>query len=182
MGGSQSPALAHVLIFPLPHQGPVNCMLKLAELFCLAGSIRVTFLNTPHVQQRLLRYADVQSTFQRYPNFQFRTIPDGLPEDNPRDQIIELFESIDVVRAPLFRDILLKSDDQPFTCIMADGFFSFAVDIAKEVSVPLIYFDTISPCGLWTHLCIPKLIQSGEYPFQGHFLSLTFVYLYLIES
>lgn len=127
----------------------------------------------------MLRYADVQSTFQSYPNFQFRTIPDGLPEDNrrTRDQIIELFESMDVVRAPLFRDILLKSDDQPFTCIMADGFFSFAVDIAKEVSVPLIYFDTISPCGLWTYLCIPKLIQSGEYPFQGHFLSLIFVYL-----
>ncbi|XP_058216430.1 receptor-like protein Cf-9 homolog [Rhododendron vialii] len=38
------PQPPHVLIFPLPLQGPINSMLKLAELLCLSGSLHVTFL------------------------------------------------------------------------------------------------------------------------------------------
>lgn len=166
----------HVLIFPLPLQGPVNCMLKMAELFCLTDDdIHVTFLNTEYIQQRLLSYSDVESTFKPYPNFQFRTIPDGLPEDNPRtgSQIRNLLESMEVVSVPLFQEMVKSStqlgpnSENPITCIIADGIFSFAVEIVKEIHVPLIYFDTISPCGLWTYLCVPKLLDSGEFPFKG---------------
>ncbi|KAL7236086.1 hypothetical protein ACSBR1_019369 [Camellia fascicularis] len=73
----------HVLIFPFPIQGHVNSMLKLAELFCLAG-IDVTFLNSKHNHCRLLRYTDVRSRFAPYVGFNFETIPDGLPADHPR--------------------------------------------------------------------------------------------------
>ncbi|CAI9759716.1 unnamed protein product [Fraxinus pennsylvanica] len=59
------------------------------------------------------------------------------------------------------------NSENPITCIVADGVFCFAVDIAKQIGVPLLYFDTISPCGLWTYLCLPKLIEAGEFPFTG---------------
>ncbi|KAK2996594.1 hypothetical protein RJ639_025511 [Escallonia herrerae] len=163
-------ASPHVLIFPLPLQGPVNSMLKLAELLSLAG-IQVTFLNTDHIHRRLLRHTHVQSRFSRYHNFRFRTISDGLPEDNPRsgEQVMEIFGAIDAVTRPLFREMMISGDlsSSGVTCIIADGVFDFAVGVAKEIGVPLIYFDTISPCGLWTYLCVPKLIEAGDLPFEG---------------
>lgn len=160
-------AVPHVIIFPLPLQGPVNCMLKLAELLCLQQEIRVSFVNTEYIQQRLLNFTDVQIRFQKYPKFKFVTVPDGLPEDNPRtgDQIRKIIEGVEEVSSPLFREMVTTCAP---TCLIVDGIFTFAVDIAKEAKTPLLYFDTISPCGLWTYLAVPKLIEAGEIPFKGN--------------
>ncbi|KAK8715830.1 hypothetical protein V6N13_043156 [Hibiscus sabdariffa] len=43
----------HVLIFPLPTQGNVNSMLKLAELLALAG-LNLTFLNSDFIHEQLV--------------------------------------------------------------------------------------------------------------------------------
>lgn len=174
MANEKTAASPHVLIFPLPLQGPVNSMLKLAELLCLRR-IRVTFLNTHHVHHRLLNCTTNETHFAKYPQFRFQTVPDGLPEENPRtgDQIPDLLDSMDEVAVPIFREMVARGgaygpdSEAPVTCIIADGIFTFATDIAAEIGVPLLYFDTISPCGLWTYLCLPKLIESGEVPFSG---------------
>ncbi|KAL1535560.1 7-deoxyloganetic acid glucosyltransferase [Salvia divinorum] len=152
----------HVVIFPLPLQGPVKCMLKLAEMLSLAG-IRVTFINSHHVHRRL---PDAAAYFSKYPDFRFQTLPDGLPDDNPRtgDQILNLLKSMEAVSLPVFRQIL-SSGSPAATCLIADGVFIFAASVAADVGVPLLYFDTISPCGLWGLLSLPNLIQSGEVPF-----------------
>nr|AYC63479.1 UDP-glycosyltransferase [Scoparia dulcis] len=163
----------HVLIFPLPLQGPVNCMLKLAELLCL-HQIHVTFLNTEHVQNRLRLHTDTETYFKKYEKcFSFRTVPDGLPEDNPRtgSQIPALLKGLDEVAVPLLREMVTSGElgtesERPLTCIIADGIFTFAVGIAREIGVTLLYFDTISPCGFWTYFCLPKLIEAGELPFK----------------
>ncbi|XP_022868028.1 7-deoxyloganetic acid glucosyltransferase-like, partial [Olea europaea var. sylvestris] len=160
----------HVLIFPLPIQGPVKCMLKLAELFCING-LKVTFLNSQHIQRCLSSCTNIESYFQRYPNFRFETVPDGLPEDNPRtaSEFFEMLDSMKAVSVPLIHEMVTSgpNSENPITCIVADGVFCFAVDIAKQIGVPLLYFDTISPCGLWTYLCLPKLIEAAEFPFKG---------------
>ncbi|CAL5322580.1 unnamed protein product [Camellia sinensis] len=165
----QSSASPHVLIFPLPIQGPIKCMLKLAELLCLAPDLHVTFLNTDHNHRRLLLYTDIQSRFATYPQFRFETISDGLPEDHPRsgDRFMDLFDSLETVTKPLFKEMLSSGIGRPVTCIIADGVLSFSFEIAEEVGIPLMYFDTISPCGLWTYFCVPKLIDAGELPFEG---------------
>ncbi|KAK4487855.1 hypothetical protein RD792_003591 [Penstemon davidsonii] len=173
MSNQRSSLSPHVLIFPLPLQGPVNSMLKLAELLCLQN-IQITFLNTENIQERLQNCTNNQNYFQKYKNFRFETVPDGLEEGNPRtgDQIPNMLESIEVKVVPILREMLGTcgaygpDSESPLTCIIADGIFTFAVDIAKEIGVPLLYFDTISPCGLWTYLCLPKLIELGELPFK----------------
>lgn len=156
---------AHLFIFPLPLQGPVNCMLKLAEIVCLDHNIKVTFVNTEYIQKRLNNHTNAEAYFQKYPNFEFQTLPDGLPEDNPRtgDQIGKLVESLEASAAPIFLKMLTSGS---VSCLIADGIFTFATDIAAQVGVPLLYFDTISPCGFWTYLCLPNLIQAGEIPFK----------------
>ncbi|KAE9465249.1 hypothetical protein C3L33_02843, partial [Rhododendron williamsianum] len=161
----------HVLIFPLPLQGPIKCMLKLAELLCLAGDIHVTFLNTHHNHSRLLRYTALDSRFSVYPQFRFQTISDGLPDDHPRsiDRLGDLLNGLWTVTNPNFKELLNSGggDRRPVTCVIADGALTFALDVAEEVGIPLIYFETISPCGLWTYFCVHKLIEAGEIPFQG---------------
>ncbi|PIN07917.1 7-deoxyloganetin glucosyltransferase [Handroanthus impetiginosus] len=166
----------HVLIFPLPLQGPVNCMLKLAELLCL-NHIQVTFLNTEHIQTRLKNCTDNETYFRKYPNFRFQTVPDGLPDGNPRtgDQIPNLLESMEATAVPIFREMVRTGVygpvwGDPISCIIADGIFTFATGIAEESNVPLLYFDTVSPCGFWTYMCLPKLIEAGELPFGGKVL------------
>nr|XP_004231996.1 7-deoxyloganetic acid glucosyltransferase-like isoform X1 [Solanum lycopersicum] len=156
----------HVLLFPLPIQSPINSMLQLAELFCLAG-LQVTFLNTNHNQQLLYRHTDVESRFRQYPKFQFRTISDGLPDDHPRSSLLfgDLITSLQAVAEPFLREIVTESG---VTCVIPDGLFYYAVDICNELGVSVISFDTISPCCLWVYLCFPKLIQSGDIPFKGN--------------
>ncbi|XP_059666346.1 7-deoxyloganetic acid glucosyl transferase-like [Cornus florida] len=163
----------HVLIFPFPAQGHVNCMLKLAELLCLAG-LHVTLLLTHHTHNRLLRYANVLSSFSRYPGFRFETISDGLPSEHPRssDQLSELFDSIKHTSKPLLKEIMLSTrhhgERRPVTCVIADGILGFAMDAAEEVGVPIIYFRTIGACAFWAFFCIPRLIEAGELPFKGN--------------
>ncbi|KAK9063039.1 hypothetical protein SSX86_016909 [Deinandra increscens subsp. villosa] len=163
----------HALIFPLPMQGPVNCMLKLAELLCIYG-ISVTVLNTDHIQRTLLRHTNVLARFSRYRNFRFRTISDGLPDDHPRssERFLEVFEGMKTVTEPDFREMMISGcfgcgSDNPVTVIIPDGSFSFVLDVAEEVQIPVIYFETVSPCAFWTYLCLPKLIGAGEVPFNG---------------
>ncbi|KAI7749538.1 hypothetical protein M8C21_006280, partial [Ambrosia artemisiifolia] len=161
----------HVLIFPLPLQGPVNSMFKLAELLCLSG-LHVTFLVTDHIHTRLLKYSNIQSRFDAYPGFRLETISDGLPDDHPRsgDRLMEMFDSLKVKTKILFKELLtsarLNSDSRrPVTCIIADGIMGYTCDVANDVGLPIIYVRTISACCLWVFFCLPKLIESGELPF-----------------
>lgn len=115
-----------------------------------------------------MNYTDVEVRFGKYPNFKFVTVPDGLPEDNPRigDQIRLIIEGVEEVSSPLFKEMVMTTNSAP-TCLIVDGIFTFALPIAKEAKIPLLYFDTISPCSLWTYLALPKLIEDGEIPFKG---------------
>ncbi|CAK9135699.1 unnamed protein product [Ilex paraguariensis] len=167
------PPPPHVLIFPLPVQGHVNCMLKLAELLSLAG-IHVTFLNSDYIHRRLLCYTDAQSRFKRYPGFHFETISDGLPADHPRsgDRVMEIFDSIKAITKPRFREMLMSgrlNDEtrRPVTCIIADGIMCFTIDVAKELGIPVVCFRTVSASCFWAFFCVPKLIEAGELPCKG---------------
>ncbi|KAI3983114.1 hypothetical protein MKX01_007361 [Papaver californicum] len=167
----------HVLIFPLPVQGHVNSMLKLAELLCLSAGSRikqVAFLNSDYNHHRLLRFTDVQTRFARFPGFRFETISDGLHADHPRsgDLLNEMFDSIKALTKPLLRKMLISSSSAsgsytPVTCIIVDGIMStFTMDVADELRIPVISFRTISACCFWAYCCIPQLISAGELPLR----------------
>ncbi|PON56516.1 UDP-glucuronosyl/UDP-glucosyltransferase [Parasponia andersonii] len=164
-----------VLIFPFPAQGHVNCMLQLAELLGLAG-IHVTFLNTNHVHRRLLQHADIQARFAAYPGFLFRTISDGLPEDDPRsgNEMRYVLRSMLETTKPVLKDMLstcgdiLGSDSSPYiTCIIADGIFgSLANELGNELNIPVIHFRTISACCFWIYFSVPDIIKAEELPIR----------------
>ncbi|KAJ3705939.1 hypothetical protein LUZ61_009644 [Rhynchospora tenuis] len=138
----------HVLIFPYPSQGPLNCMMKLAELLAISG-LHVTLLNTDNTSRRLcLSSTSLPTT----PLLRFKSISDGLPEDQPRDAslLIDLAESLNKNSSLLLRDMMLalRSDDSSdgfphVTCVIADGYLPSVVDLAKDVGLPCLSFRTL---------------------------------------
>lgn len=79
---------------------------------------------------------------------------------------MELFDSLRINTKPLFKKFLL-SCTRPVSCVIADGIMGFTCDVTSEIGLPIIYVRTISACCLWVFFCLPKLIQSGELPFDG---------------
>ncbi|GMY08125.1 7-deoxyloganetic acid glucosyltransferase-like [Fagus crenata] len=173
--GPQPQPLAHVLIFPLPAQGHVNSMLKLAELLSLAG-LHVTFLNTDFIQDRLVRYTDIQTRFSYYPGFQFKTISDGLPADHPRsgDRLFDVFDSLNSKTKFLLKEMLASNKlssktGLSLTCIIVDGIIGgFTSDIANELRIPVIYFRTSSARSVWALFSVPNIIEASELPIRGN--------------
>ncbi|XVE52580.1 hypothetical protein DITRI_Ditri02bG0133000 [Diplodiscus trichospermus] len=158
----------HVLIFPLPSQGHINSMLKLAELFSLEG-LKVTFLNTEYNHERLIRHTDICYRFTKYPRFEFKTIPDGLPQDHPRvgDSIIEIFESLPLITKPILREMLANTKPH-VDCIIGDGALGFIHDVADELGIPIIKFRTVSAAAIWAYFAIPDMIEALELPIRGN--------------
>ncbi|KAI3512950.1 hypothetical protein L1887_20273 [Cichorium endivia] len=73
----------HVVFIPFPAQSHIKCMLKLARILHGKG-LHITFINTQANHKRLLK-----SSWTRWldgaPGFQFKTIPDGLPNSTTDD-------------------------------------------------------------------------------------------------
>ncbi|KAL9224610.1 hypothetical protein vseg_000629 [Gypsophila vaccaria] len=172
----------HVLIFPLPIQGPVNSMLKLADLLILSThDIHVTFLTTVHVHGRLVLGGEAATRFDQCPRFSFHTFADGLPTDHPRggEKFLEMLKAAKSVGELVLREMTASVNSSnvaavdtmqtlkpSLSSIIADGLFDFAVDVGSESGIPVLYFDTISPCCLWVYMCLPRLIERGEVPIK----------------
>lgn len=170
----------HVLIFPFPAQGHMNCMLNLAHLFCLAD-FHVTFIVSEFNHRRLLMHTSVPATFAAYPGFQFRPLPDGLPDDHPRSgkQIKDIVPAVTNTMVPLFKKMMTDEDllacsgrRRPVTCFIADGFFGFPSDFAEEKGLPLVTFRTPCASYFWSYFHIDNLIESQEIPIGGDLYSL----------
>ncbi|KAK9692025.1 hypothetical protein RND81_09G236100 [Saponaria officinalis] len=169
----------HVLIFPLPAQGHIKPMLNLAELFCRAD-IRVTFLITTQIHQRLIQYTDTDARFGRYTGFRFRVMPDEPPaqqfynQDHLKEWLDDMVQGLAVNAKPVLEEMLCgyadtsveSSSSSGVMCLVADGWLSFAYDVANEAGVPVISFRCPSACCVWGYFCTPRLVEAGEVPFQ----------------
>ncbi|OMO97360.1 UDP-glucuronosyl/UDP-glucosyltransferase [Corchorus olitorius] len=159
-------ATPHVVFLASPFQGHIKPMLKLAELLSHA-SFQVTFINTEHVHERFIPSIDIQEFHRRFPNFQFLSIPDGLPLDNPRSlkHGLELLFSLRAVVKPELCQLLISL--QSPTCIIADGLIiSSAIDAGEEFGIPVFAFRTYSACSVWVYFHLSNLVEAGEVPFQ----------------
>ncbi|XP_040381939.1 myricetin 3-O-rhamnoside 1,2-glucosyltransferase UGT709G2-like [Oryza brachyantha] len=162
---------AHVLVFPGPAQGHINCMTHFATGLVAAG-LHVTFLHTDHSLRRLGAAAAAASPRR----LRFLSIPDGLPDDHARavGDILELLESLRTKGSVAYRSLLTRlvcagdgTGFPPVTCVVADAIMPFAVDIAEELGVPALAFRTASACSVLAYLSVPKLLELGELPFPA---------------
>ncbi|GMI80809.1 ARABIDOPSIS THALIANA UDP-GLUCOSYL TRANSFERASE 85A1 [Hibiscus trionum] len=158
---------SHVLFFPVPTQGHMNPMIKLAELLALTG-FRITYLNTHHNHERLIKFTNIAAHYERYPGFEFKTITDGLPPDHPRSGhwFMEMYEEATEMKIKQGLREMLVNISPPVDCMIVDAFLGFALDVAGELGIPIVCFRTSSPCCFWTSYSIPAMIQAGELPIE----------------
>ncbi|KAF6170328.1 hypothetical protein GIB67_043018 [Kingdonia uniflora] len=169
----------HAVCIPYPAQGHINPMLNLAKLLHQKG-FHITFVNTEFNHQRLLKSRGPDSV-KGLPDFQFETIPDGLPPSDPNatQDIPSLCVSTDKHSLKPFRNLLAKLNDSsssnvpPVSCIVSDGVMSFTLDAAVELGVPEVLFWTTSACGFMGYLQYPEVFRRDESDLTNGYLDTT---------
>ncbi|TKW20470.1 hypothetical protein SEVIR_4G090500v4 [Setaria viridis] len=160
---------AHAMLFPFPCSGHINPTLKLAELLHSRG-VYVTFVNTEHNHERLLRTA---GGLRGREGFRFESVPDGLSEEDRRspDHTVKLYLSLrrscGAPLAALARGLIGEREGvPPVTCVVLSGLVSFALDAAEEAGVPAFVLWGTSACGFVCTLRLRQLRQRGYTPLK----------------
>lgn len=174
-------AAVHVLVFPWPQQGHINCMLHFATALAGAG-VHVTFLHTDHNLRRLTSASAAASLYLR-----FLSVSDGLPDAHPRaaGDAVELAMSLMATNTATgaYRSLLASLSGgfprpsravdadvafPPVTCVVADGLLTWAINIAEDLGIPALAFRTASACSFLAYLSVPNLFELGELPFPAN--------------
>ncbi|XP_014518239.1 7-deoxyloganetin glucosyltransferase-like isoform X2 [Vigna radiata var. radiata] len=145
----------HAVLVPVPLQGHINPLFKLAKLLHSRG-FHITFVHTDYNHKRYLKSRG-PNALRGLPDFRFETIPDGLPplnDDSDGDvsqHIPSLCDSIRNNFLQPFRQLLAKLNhsattglNPPVTCLLSDCFMSFPIQVAQELSVPIILLSPVS--------------------------------------
>ncbi|CAL9013453.1 unnamed protein product [Prunus brigantina] len=162
---------------------PMNqtrAMLKLAKLLHhRAPGFHITFVNTEFNHRCFLKSLGPNS-LDGLPDFQFETIPDGLPasDEDASQNAYFLCDSIRKNFFAVFRNLLLKLNDMAttkiisnppvtsLTCIVSDGFMTFSITAAEELGIPVALFFTIAAIGFTGCKQYPILVEKGLAPLK----------------
>ncbi|PRQ18896.1 putative cyanohydrin beta-glucosyltransferase [Rosa chinensis] len=159
----------HAVCIPAPSLGHIKAVLKLAKLLHHKG-FHITFVNTESFHKRYLKSLGPNS-LDGLPDFQFETIPDGLP-DSDADPMSLLCENKHMkTLLPPFRGLLTKLNNDftnpPVTCIVSDGFlWMFTIAAAQEIGVPIVLFETIAATTFMAFKQFRTLVQKGLVPLK----------------
>ncbi|KAK2656466.1 hypothetical protein Ddye_009518 [Dipteronia dyeriana] len=168
--GSTEATKSHAVCIPFPAQGHVTPMMQLAKLLHSKG-FHVTFVNTEFNHLRLIR-SKGPDALKGLPDFNFETIPDGLPPSD-RDATQDIPALCDSTRknclAP-FLELLKKlnssGEQPPVTCVVADAGMSFGAKAARVLGIADATFWTASACGLVGYWQYAQLVKRGIIPFN----------------
>ncbi|WJX31667.1 7-deoxyloganetin glucosyltransferase [Trifolium repens] len=142
--------------------------MQLAKLFHCNG-FHITFVNTEFNHKRFINSLGAEFV-KGLPDFQFETIPDGLPPcDKDATQDVPLL--CDSTRKNCygpFKELVIKLNSSllPVTCIIADGACGFAGRVGKDLGIKELQFWTASACGFVGHLQYDELVKRGILPFK----------------
>ncbi|XP_075520759.1 7-deoxyloganetin glucosyltransferase-like [Primulina tabacum] len=160
----------HAVVIPYPAQGHIAPVLKLAKLLHHRGFF-ITFVNTEFNHNRLVRARGPESV-AGLEDFQFRTIPDGLPhsDKDATQDIPQLCDSLRRNGLPPFLELVKNLDESAdcpkVSCIVSDGVMSFTLDAAEQLGIPEVVFFTTSACGFMGYCYYGELVERGMFPLE----------------
>ncbi|XP_030528281.1 7-deoxyloganetin glucosyltransferase-like isoform X3 [Rhodamnia argentea] len=165
--GFESATKPHAVCIPAPAQSHIGAMLKLAKLLHHKG-FHISFVNTEFNHQRLARAQGLEFASGTLSDFQFLTIPDGLPPSD-KDAIQDIPMLCDSMRNRMvgpFSDLVSSLGSNPsvppVTCIVSDGFMTFTTSpAASKFGIPLIHLFTIPGCALMALKHLRGLGENG---------------------
>ncbi|KAK7259219.1 hypothetical protein RIF29_24819 [Crotalaria pallida] len=160
----------HVVCVPFPAQGHVNPFMQLAKLLHSIG-FHITFVNTEFNHKRLVKSLG-PGFVKGLPDFQFETIPDGLPpiEKDATQDIPVLCDATRTNCYAPFKELVKKLNSSPevpsVSHIIADGSMCFAAKVARELGIEELQLWTASACGFVGYLQYEELVRRGILPFK----------------
>ena len=172
-----SPCEPHAVCIPSPFQSHMKAMLKFSKLLHHKG-FYITFVHTEFNHKRCSKANPAFSSSASLPGFRFETIPDMVPDSDPdatqdvpsvatsiRNNFLGPF--VELV-ARLNEEAAKAGGDVPrVSCVVADGFLSFAVEAAERFGIPVVQFFSVSACGLLGFKQCRVLLEKGLAPPQG---------------
>ncbi|PWA59088.1 hypothetical protein CTI12_AA394460 [Artemisia annua] len=159
----------HALCIPVPAQGHINPMLKLAKILHSKGFL-ITFVNTEFNHQRLLKSRGLNA-LDGFSSFRFESIPDGLPTPENLDStqnVYDICRSLQENCLAPFKKLIARLNDSfsPVTCIVADLLMGFTLDAAKELGIPECMFWTGGAGALLCYEKYPTIMEKGLMPLK----------------
>lgn len=157
----------HAVCTPLPLPSHVTAMLKLAKLLHHKG-FHITFVNTEYNHKRFLNSLG-PSSLDGLPDFRYETIPDGLSDNDTRQEFPLLQESIRKNFLTPLLNLLKKLNDRnpPVTCMVSDGFMTSTITAAKQLGIPIAVFFPFAAAGFMGSKQYPILVEKGLAPLKG---------------
>ena len=152
----------HVLLFPLPYQGHINPMFRLAGLLHARGfSVTVfhTHFNAPDPA--------------RHPQYRFVPVPDGTSGPAPAaiEDVIAQILALGAACESGFRDrlaaVLEEYSRDAVACLIADAHLLPIFEVAAKLAVPTLALRTGSAACCACFLAYPMLFEKGYLPVKG---------------
>nr|AFI71901.1 flavonol 3-O-glucosyltransferase [Paeonia lactiflora] len=168
--GSIAAEKPHLVCMPFPAQGHVKPMMQLAKLLHSRGFF-ITFVNNEFNHRRLIRNKGPDAV-KGSADFQFETIPDGMPpsDENATQSITGLLYYTKKHSPIPLRHLIEKLNSTegvpPVSCILSDGIMCFAIKVAQELGIPDVQFWTASTCGLMAYLQFGELVKRDIFPLK----------------
>lgn len=165
----------HAVVIPFPTQGHINPFLKLAKLLHSKG-FHITFVNSHFNHNRLLKSRGPNS-LNGFPDFQFESIPDGLPPSNmdSTQSIPALCISTSKHCFLPFFNLLQKLNNHhhhpPVSCVISDGIMTFTMEASQHFGLPNVVFWTHSACAFMSYTHCKSLMERGLIPLKGNIVS-----------
>ncbi|KAI3445748.1 hypothetical protein Pfo_002413 [Paulownia fortunei] len=163
----------HAVCLPFPAQGHINPMMKFAILLHHRG-YHITFVNTEYNHNRLVKSRG-PAAVEGSPDFQFKTIPDGLPPAEDGADATQDIPSLCLSTrknclGPLTQ-LINKLNHQtpnvpPVSCVVADSVMTFALRAAEEIGVPGVLLRNASACSFMCYKHIKHLVEEGLVPLK----------------
>ena len=152
----------HVLLFPLPYQGHINPMFRLAGLLHARGffvTVFHTHFNAPDPA--------------RHPQYRFVPVPDGTSGPAPvaiEDVVAQILALTGACESE-FRDrlaaVLEEYSRDAVACLIADAHLLPIFEVAAKLAVPTLALRTGSAACCACFLAYPMLFEKGYLPVKG---------------
>ncbi|KAL5707547.1 7-deoxyloganetin glucosyltransferase [Ranunculus cassubicifolius] len=164
----------HAVCIPFPFQSHINVMLKVAKLLHFKG-FHITFVNTEFNHRKVLKSRGPDA-LKSLPDFQFKTIPDGLPptDINDTQEILALWDSITQNCVGPLSNLIsevnkasISSGDPTVSCMISDAGLSMTLEAAEEFGIPGVLLWPMSPSTLMSYLYYDEILEKVLNPLKG---------------
>ena len=159
-----------MLLFPLPYQGHINPMFRLAGVLHARG-FAITVFHT---------HFNAPDPARRHPRYRFVPVPDGIPPGTGTppvaiEDVVARIVALGAACEPHFRDRLAAvleeeddySGDGAVACLVADAHLLPVFQVAKRLGVPALALRTGSAASYACFAAYPMLCDRGYLPVQG---------------